>query len=167
MPSPNCKATKRCVREVLGQILRVIPFRRSAPTSRHRTGNIGDQNARDMLIAGLDQKDSKVRASCAMRLSKFPGDEQVCRHFGPSLKRNPSLAVEANLLRAVCTVAKEVPVDLCQAAMNRQSSPRHVSFRRPRRNWQKQNRRCHADSARYREVGFIDSREGSGDATTG
>jgi aminopeptidase N len=86
-------------------------------------GRIGDADARDQLIAGLNIKNPKARAAVVEALGNFEDDDAVANALKPMLdKGDESYQVEANLITSLADVTPDGADKWLMPLMSRDSN---------------------------------------------
>ena len=115
------KYNRKAVVTALGGALREDPFRSVRAQAAKTLGKIRTKAARDELLRGLHDPDSRVRQKVVTALGDYKGDEQVASALVEQFASDASYYVRANVVTALANMRSKRAGEIIEAALETDS----------------------------------------------
>ncbi len=115
------KYNQKAVAMAIGGALRSDPFRGVRAQAAKSLGRIRTKAARDELLTGLQDPDSRVRQKVVTALGDYKGDEQVAAALVEQFTSDASYYVRANVVTALAEMRSERAGEIIDAALETDS----------------------------------------------
>ncbi|MCH7852042.1 MAG: HEAT repeat domain-containing protein, partial [Candidatus Marinimicrobia bacterium] len=115
------KYNRKAVAVAIGVALREDPFRSVREQAAKSLGKIRTKAARDELLRGLQDPDSRVRQKVVTALGDYKGDEQVASALVEQFTSDASYYVRANVVTALANMRSKRVGEIIDAALETDS----------------------------------------------